>query len=218
MKALLFTSLVLVATGLAIWKLQSPQHQSRGPASIQDENKTLDWRQTYDLSQVEEELQGRALKYRLGSQIKAFTQEHISYLVLNDAEIADKNQRPTPLCQIYNLVELTFAADGVATAGQQPLMIVRGPCQSDEQNRLEPIPIPQSEIIKSSYAQNEFSMRYLKSSQHQAKIYFRFIAGFWPQAWELKSIRLYSDYDQKTFTIDGYELVYLNNGPILINW
>ncbi|MCB0363966.1 MAG: hypothetical protein H6624_13110 [Bdellovibrionaceae bacterium] len=92
-------------------------------------------------------------------------------------------------CHAYDRVELTFYAEGMAIAGEKPLMIVEADCRiGDDINRISAIPIPVSKILQEN--PGELELQYME--ENPVLIRFDHVAGQWPREWTLFSVKLYN--------------------------
>ncbi len=92
-------------------------------------------------------------------------------------------------CDLYNKVELNFVAEGVMEAGEFTKMKVLAPCHaSKDLNTLEPVWIPQGEILKQS--PSPFLALDFPSDVH---VSFSNLTSQWPHEWVLQEVRLMQD-------------------------
>lgn len=121
------------------------------------------------------------------------------------------------VCDEYPTIDLIFSADGMAYSGELPQMIVRGPCQTDEdQLHISALPIPFNEILKSPISTNEFKFE-LPDSREKVSIYFKNVVDFWPTDWVWTGVKLYRKDAQNILSIDGYEIISVTGKPFLMS-
>ncbi len=121
------------------------------------------------------------------------------------------------VCDEYPTIDLIFSADGMAYSGELPQMIVRGPCQTDEdQLHISALPIPFTEILKSPISTNEFKFD-LPDSREKVGIYFKNVVDYWPTDWVWSGVKLYRKDAQNILSIDGYEIISVTGKPFLMS-
>jgi hypothetical protein len=114
-------------------------------------------------------------------------------------------------------MDIIFEADGIAHSGEIPQMIVRGPCQTDvDQKHLEPLPTPFQEFVNSPVTQKSFKF-YLPNSANALNLYFSNVFDTWPRDWTWVGVRLYGKHPEKILKIDGYEILSVTGEPITLS-
>lgn len=118
-------------------------------------------------------------------------------------------------CQVYDRIELVFFAEGMAIAGDKPIMVVEGNCQIDKDiNRISAIPIPAGKILAEE--PGDLELKYLEESP--VSIRFDHISGQWPMEWSLFSVKLYDKSANNKFFIDHQQIKETSPSPIKMNW
>ncbi len=120
------------------------------------------------------------------------------------------------LCDIYDRVELSFEADGMAINGDRPRLIVTGPCNlSENLNRMSPIHIPYVDILNQRPGSDEFSFGTAPDHVFKAlNVYAQ-----WPDQWILTEVKLHNKTNPAAFLqLDRRDVYNFSAKPIVLNW
>lgn len=207
--------LLLAALPFAVTILERKLNPQRKVASDQETATTI-LAADHDLSEASPEEFKKAFKYQIlkeASLVRTNAGPGISLgLFLTKNESGNK----VFVCDEYPLIDLIFAAEGVAFSGDIPQMVVRGPCQvSADQRHIEALPIPFSKILASPLSQYEFQSE-IPGSREKVQIYFRNAAEFWPLEWTWVGVKLYGKNPENTLQINGYEVISVIGEPLTV--
>jgi hypothetical protein len=119
-------------------------------------------------------------------------------------------------CEFYDRMRLTFQADGVASGGERPSMVVEGPCRTGTDiTRIEPIWIPVTKIISEKASDMDLSF----PDNDSVTFKFQDMTGEWPNRWHLTSVRVFNDAElNRTIEISANELYHLGGKPVVLAW
>ncbi len=217
MKKLFLASLALII-GLALL-IDNSFFKSigRGLASV-DGGAPADSEDSIDLSPLSETDFNRAFKYKLVTPLAIVTAENSMGVQLGNFYIHGTDEQKIFVCSKYNVLELTFEAEGIAVSGNIPRMTVRGPCQTSEDFKsIQALSIPVQSILASPVQQTEFQVA-SEESQDKTSIVFHYPADSWPKQWNLVGIKLYSDYSTEVLAVTGYEIISILGQPFTLQW
>lgn len=201
--------LVSVVFGLIKAVQRITNEDGRQPAAI-------DKARIFDVSYLE----GGALKTASAKQLLQQAEVHIAK---NDVSVSlghfvakSPNGERRLLCDIYDRVELSFEADGVAINGERPRLIVTGPCvPSENLNHMNAIHIPYAEIMNQRAGDGEFSFGV--APDHFYKI--TNVGNQWPDQWILSEVRLLNKTNPAAFLqLDRRDVYNFSTKPIVLNW
>jgi len=196
--------LLAVFVGLGCWFTWSSQESpasavslsfagSRDPAAI---------RKSYDFSELDGLALSQATKQRLIAGAKLLKEPSQVGVELGHFVVRKGSGEKMFACNKYEDVILEFEGDGMAVAGQKPMMEVEGECEiSADINRISPLWIPVAKILGEPVAEGEFDFR----DGRPIKVKFANVADQWPVAWVLKSVRLQAP-SGESLKIEGDEL------------
>ena len=120
---------------------------SRDPAAIG---------RIYDYSKLNGEELRTAVKQRLLAGFEVDKRADEQGVSLGHFVFIDSNGDKKFACQEYNKIALTFLADGMAAAGEQPTMQVEGACEfSGEVSKINPLWIPVAKILNEKPADGD---------------------------------------------------------------
>ncbi len=180
---------------------------SRDPAAI---------KKVYDFSNLEGNALSFAAKQRLLDGVKVVRENQDIGLELGHFVIKGPGGEKTFACQKYSRVVLSFLGEGVAVAGEQPLMEVEGGCEiSSDINSIAAIWIPVSKILGEPVGDGEFDFR----EDKVAKLKFAHVSDQWPKLWRLNGVRLLDPSGaSEEVTIPSSELKQLLKKPFLLHF
>jgi hypothetical protein len=151
---------------------------SRDPAAI---------KKVYDFSNLEGSALDFAAKQRLLDGANVIRDQKDVGIELGHFVIRDSEGQKIFACQRYSKVILNFRGEGVAVAGELPVMEVEGNCEiSKDINRIAALWIPVSKILGEPVSDGEFDFR----EERPVKLKFVNVSDQWPSAWQLQSIKL----------------------------
>lgn len=119
-------------------------------------------------------------------------------------------------CDSFDRIEFKLVAQGVATSGEHPTIIVDGICkyEGEDVNLMAPIWLPIEKILKSPTHISELT------ENNDTRIKFENVWGGWPNKWSLVSIRLYSEENtlENEIEINQNEIFELLNSIVTIDF
>lgn len=120
------------------------------------------------------------------------------------------------LCDIYDQVELTFEAEGVAVNGERAKLKVLAPCSvSENLNKMKSIVIPTAQIKRLPTTDGEFSFGDLPSYYFSAY----HLPDSWPETWVMTEFKLLKRNDPGvSLSLDRREVYNFSSKPIMMNW
>lgn len=178
---------------------------SRDPAAI---------RKSYDFSELDGVALSQATKQRLIAGAKILKESANVGVELGHFVVRGEAGDKTFACNKYSQVILQFEGDGMAVAGQKPVMEVEGACEiSADINRISPLWIPVAKILGEPVAEGEFDFR----EERPIKVKFSNVSDQWPVAWVLKGVKLQAA-SGDTLTIEGAELRQYIPKPMILEF
>ena len=88
------------------------------------------------------------------------------------------------LCKTYPSIEVEFAAEGIAVAGEAPLMKIKAPCEeAQDPTEIAALILPIDKILNQKPRNAEYSF-----DGYNAVISFMNSADEWPRQWVLKRV------------------------------
>lgn len=172
---------------------------------------------SFDLSHLQGEALRDAAHRRLLSEANAFKGEKGIGVRLGHFIARGPDGTKKLACQIYEKVEMTFVADGVAESGEAPLMIVEGPCAVDKKdiNHISAIWVPIERVLNEKPGDMELSFY----DENDVTLKFDHIGLQWPKNWSLQSVRLYSaSYPNLETVIDEEQVREVSPHALELNW
>lgn len=84
----------------------------------------------------------------LFSQHQVSQKDNLLSFYLGNVLIPDeKTQKHRFICEVFPFVEFSFTALGISLSGEQGLMLVQSPCQTEDMDWIGPFWLPQKEIL-----------------------------------------------------------------------
>ena len=158
-------------------------------------------------------------------------QGHKVALVFGHFLIKTKRGKKIFACHQYDRVQAVFSADGFASSGEKPTMVVEGYCNVGEDiNRIAPLWIPIKQIVQNQPSNGEFLSGEFSSKENAyTKIRFAHMGLQWPERWSLTRVRFYSSLssdfsgeggENKKETIIGKDQIkkHLSQKKLSLNW
>lgn len=209
----------LLLLGLGLWVDNSLLvSSSRKIASTLDEDHgAKKVAQLGDLSDLQGAEFMKAFKYALVQNTHAMDDDSVIQFTFGNFLVAGSDGQKVFVCNKFPYIELSFVADGMAYSGEPPRVIVRGLCETAEENIfIHPLKIPYRDILGLPVSQQEFIPKESEPPQ-RISIQFRNISEQWPRQWNLVGIKLY-DAQGKSLSLDGYEIISILGQPLTMEW
>lgn len=179
---------------------------SRDPAAIG---------RIYDFSNLKGEELRTAVKQRLLAGFGVEKRDDERGISVGHFVFIDSNGVKKFACQEYNKISMTFVADGVATAGEQPTMQVEGACEfSGEVSKINPLWIPVNKILNEKPLDGEVQF----NQTNPITMRFNGLPGEWPKTWILKSVDLKKDNSSETMSVEGGEISKYLGHPVILKF
>lgn len=214
MKKKLILILILVALPVALFFLDKKLSSKRHVATDGSASETA--AEDKDLSNASPEEFKKAFKYQVLKDASAVETSAGPGVRLGLFLMKNQSGSKVFVCDEYPTVDLIFSAEGVAFSGEIPQMVVRAPCLvSSDQEHIEALPVPFSQIVKSPLSQYEFTVDF-PGSREQGKIFFRHVVEFWPTEWTWTGVKFYGKNPEDVLSINGYEVISVLGEPLVI--
>lgn len=179
----------------------------RTPAAIKRE---------LDFSKLEGAELITATQKRLVSAARTIIQNGLVGVELGHFVTRDSNgQRHLACDSAYDRILLRFEADGIASAGEKPIMEIDGPCRSslDDISRIEPIWIPFEKILDIRPANMDLDF------YQDVKFRFDNMGETWPLSWNLQYVRLYNSHESnREVSISAKQIREIRESPFVVHW
>lgn len=123
---------------------------------------------------------------------------------------------PMNACDIYDVVELTFHAEGVAESGDRPVMKVQSPCRVSQydDSKIQPVWIPFKQVLNEPTG--DFVIQY---PEYEVELTFESVSSEWPTEWILDEIRLFSSMSpSRQIVVETEEMRARLQQPIGVTW
>ncbi|MFP5518805.1 MAG: hypothetical protein ACLGGX_02800 [Bdellovibrionia bacterium] len=178
---------------------------NRNPAAIQ---------RTYDFSHLSGESLVKAAKTRLISALRIEKNDELQALSLGHFVFEDAGGIRRYACEHYEKVQLIFEADGVASSGQSPEMIIEGRCNfsPNDIGYIQPLVIPVARITGDMPTDGEYKFE----DYENQLIQFKHMADQWPSLWVLKKVSLSKGVDE--LIVPAEEVGQLVGRPIVVKF
>lgn len=218
MKAFKLTivAVFLVSTGVAFYFAAGPGHgvyyvkymKDRNPAAI---------RKDLDFSIYESSERLSASQKRLIEGAKVYEKEDQVGIELGQFLTKSKDDRRLLACDVYDKISMQFEGEGIMEGGEKPALELEGGCQTNfsDISKIAAIWIPVKKITEGRPVDMDLAF------PEMAGVQFRFqnMGSAWPQAWVLKSVRLYNESDpSQEVRINQQELREILDKPFVMNW
>lgn len=120
------------------------------------------------------------------------------------------------LCEYFTSYTLTFEAEGIASSGERPTMVVSAPCElSAKTNMPVPVVIPVEDIFKLKPNDSDMSFEV----NPKASFSFRNVSDMWPGYWVLSKVQFsHSNFSSREVIIDRKEIYKLSKTPAIMAW
>ncbi len=119
-------------------------------------------------------------------------------------------------CDYFDRMRLTFEAEGMASSGERPAMIVEGPCRTaNDITRIEPIWIPVTKIVSEKAADMDLSF----PEEEGVTFKFQDMTGEWPRRWHLTNVRVFNDTESnRSVELSNDTLRSIRSRPVVLAW
>ncbi len=199
--------LFFIGLGLASWAISLIfSGATRNPAAVQSEN-------FFSFFNREASLETALHKDIVGSIQVAKLEKSFQINVRN---FLVKNLNNMHLCEYYDSYTLTFEAEGIASSGQRPTMIVTSPCRVSAKTKLPiPVIVPVEDIFKLRPTDTDISFEINPS----ATFSFRNVMDVWPSHWVLSKIKFeHSEFSDRQVFIDRKKIYTYSVSPAVMEW
>lgn len=121
-----------------------------------------------------------------------------------------------PLCGYFDQYTLTFEAEGIASNGERPTLVIKQPCMISDRTKLPiPIRIPVEDIFKLKPGDTDISFKVSEETLFS----FKNIYNAWPEYWVLSKVEFSnSQTTGRKTVIERKELFDLSQKPITMDW
>jgi hypothetical protein len=174
----------LIIGGIASWAMWSEavyvgSDSPRGPANIP---------RSYDFSALKGSDYIQASSNRLLADFEIMREADRVGIRLGHFATRGPTGKKQFACDVYDRVELTFLADGVADSGERPKMTIESKCQvAADVNLMKPIWIPYKRILGEPVG--NIRVQYL---DEDVEVSFDSVTGSWPNNWVLENLKIFS--------------------------
>ena len=179
----------------------------RNPAAV---------RKTYDVSDLGGLALSKRINERLVGDARILQKKGAVGLELGQF-VSQVGKTKRLSCAIYNKVQLVFMAEGEASSGHSPEMLVEGDCLTAKNKVMwmEPIWIPVDDLLTRPTTTNDIS--YYEADPVSLK--FTYLDSEWPRRWILNSVRLYhTDKPEHDLVVDNGEIRAASPRSILLEF
>lgn len=127
----------------------------------------------------------------------------------------DADGKSMMACDLYDRVYMTFSAEGVATSGERPSIVVEGPCEvGKDATRIDPLWVPVDAIKSKPPVNGSFQV----TDPKPITIKFEHMIDSWPTMWSLTEVKLYNHETQKTLIIDSVTIYKMSSIRLSMVW
>jgi hypothetical protein len=198
-------ALALVAAVVLVWLMRldpSPPRLMRGVASVvEDVPIEIRRSQHSDLARIMKIRIIQALHLDRGDEGYDFS--------LGAFRLTEDSGEFQSICDLYDTVEVTWRAEGVAVSGESPMMQMKYACQYElGMDAIAPVSIPVKRLQMESATVASLSV---------GNIEFTFLnqADEWAREWHLDAIRLSG---KQVLSLTRYEINYVNAKPVVVDF
>ncbi|MES2769081.1 MAG: hypothetical protein V4596_08040 [Bdellovibrionota bacterium] len=130
--------------------------------------------------------------------------------------LVKNEQNSQRLCEYFDSYTLTFEAEGMASSGERPTMVITSPCELSAKTNLPvPITIPVEDIYKLTPDDTDISFEV----NPKASFSFRNVSEMWPGYWVLSKVQFsHSNHSSREVIIDRREIYTLSKIPVTMSW
>jgi hypothetical protein len=198
---------VLVGSCLLIWAVSHFfVNRNRTPAAIEEQN-------LFNMFDKGDALHTALRKDIVTSIQIAKAEKNFQINVRNFLVKTPENQH---LCEYFNSYTLTFEAEGMATSGERPTMVIHTPCElSAKTNIPVPVVVPVEDIFKLKPDDTDVSFE----ASPKASFSFRNVDDMWPEHWVLSKVQFsHSDFSSREVIIERREIYGVSKIPPTMEW
>jgi len=166
------------------------------------------------LDLTDEQVFDSALKRRILSGTRAWREDGNVAITLGHF-VARMNGETKELCEIYDDISLTFAAEGLAVSGMRPTITIESPCHPGRDpayTQVIWIPIDQIKGEKPA----DLDLRYTTPSDIFVQL--KNIPGEWPSYWVLTQLKMLNKKDGRMISIDTATIYKMSQIPVSMTW
>lgn len=199
--------LFLVGLCLLSWFASRLFIQTRSPAAVENQN-------LFNMFDKGDALQ-TALHKDIVTSIQVARAEKNFHINVRNFLVKSENNNEH-LCDYFNSYTLTFEAEGMASSGERPTMVVTAPCElSAKTNMPIPVVIPVEDIFKLTPDDTDISFEV----NPKASFSFRNVSEMWPEYWVLSRVQFsHSGHSSREVIIDRREIYSLSKIPVTMSW
>jgi hypothetical protein len=199
--------LFLVGLCLLSWSASRLFIQTRSPAAVENQN-------LFNMFDKGDALQ-TALHKDIVTSIQVAKAEKNFHINVRNFLVKNENSNEH-LCDYFNSYTLTFEAEGMASSGERPTMVVTAPCElSAKTNMPIPVVIPVEDIFKLTPDDTDISFEV----NPKASFSFRNVSEMWPEYWVLSRVQFsHSAHSSREVIIDRREIYSLSKIPVTMSW
>jgi hypothetical protein len=182
-------------------------NKDRTPAAIENQN-------FFQLFPKSDSLQAELHKDIVNSIQIAKDQRNFEINVRNF--LVKYQQQNLHLCEYFDSYVLTFEAEGIASSGERPKMVVSTPCEVSAKTSLPvPVIVPVEDIFKLTPGDTDIRFEV----NPKASFSFRNVPDVWPEHWVLSKVQFSkSNSSEREVIIDRREIYKLSEFPITMTW
>ncbi|GEM_PF-1170471 len=187
-------------------ELQTKSPNARVPAAI---------RRDLDFSGLQGQALINASRKRLLTAARVILQDDQQGIELGHFVMSDSSGHRQLACDLYDQVQITFVAEGVASSGEKTEMTIEAPCVAGQDiTQIAPIWIPVARILGRPPGDTQLTF-----DGGTTNFKFSNVLDAWPTQWALESIRLYnSGSEDQEVTISHQEALQITNQSFGLNW
>jgi len=199
--------LFLVGLCLISWFASRLLTHTRSPASVENQN-------LFNMFDKGDALHTALHKDIITSIQVAKAEKNFQINVRNF--LVKNEQQNEHLCDYFTSYTLTFEAEGMASSGERPTMVVTSPCElSAKTNMPVPVVIPVEDIFKLTPDDTDISFEV----NPKASFSFRNVSEMWPEYWVLSKVQFsHSNHSSREVIIDRREIYSLSKVPVTMSW
>ncbi len=178
---------------------------ARDPAAI---------RKVYDFSELDGSALSAASKQRIIAGYSVKQEADSLGISLGNFVVRGTSGEKEFACRRYQKITLAFSGEGVANAGEKPMMEVEGQCSvSEDINMIAALWVPVGRILSEPVADGEFDFW----EQNSVRIRFANVSDQWPKQWALVKVKL-SNENNEEVTIEESDLHQMLDRPLVLEF
>lgn len=178
---------------------------TRDPAAI---------RKNYDFSELDGSALSAASKQRIIAGYNVRHEADSLGISLGNFVVRGANGEKEFACRRYQKITMAFSGEGVANAGEKPVMEVEGHCSvSEDINMIAALWVPVGRILGEPVGDGEFDFW----EQNSVRIRFVNVVDQWPQQWALVKVKLSNDNNEEV-VIEESDLHEMLDRPLVLEF